>query len=107
MPMMSTVIPTLRLISQCPQVSRFSSLLVHNSAISVSLLDFRYPPQDENNVNPDDEIDAFSPSRHIYARYTQVNSTRVEKVLGDLHVSISGTSHRLSSSEYLLRMGAL
>ena len=80
---------------------------VHNSAISLSLLDFRYPPQDENNVNPDDEIDAFSPSRHIYARYTQVNSTRVEKVLGDLHVSISGKSHRLSSPKYLFRMGAL
>ncbi len=80
---------------------------VHKGAISLPLLDFRYPPQGEKYVNPENEIDVFSPSRHIYARYTQVNSTRVEKVLGDLHVSISGTPHRLSSPDYSFRMGAL
>jgi len=50
-------------------------------------------------INPEDEIDFFSPSRHIYSRYTQANSTRVEKVLGDLHVSSPSASYRLSSPE--------
>ena len=58
------------------------------------MLDFRYPIQGESYVNPVDGIDVFSPSRHIYSRHTQVNSTRVEKLLGDLHVSISGPSYR-------------
>lgn len=87
--MESTVMITSGLTSQCPQVSHFSieSPKAHSHALL--LLDFRYPPpQGEKYVNPEDEIDIFSPSRHIYSRYTQVNSTRVEKVLGDLHVSI-------------------
>jgi hypothetical protein len=86
--------PTSHLISQCPQVSDFSS--ESSKRILTALLDFRYPPQGEKNVNPEDEIDVFSPSRHVYSRYTQVNSTRVEKVLGDLHVSIAGAPYRLS-----------
>ena len=90
--------PTLHLISQCPQVSPFLER-AHKAAVSLPTLDFRYPPQGEIFINPEDEIDVFSPSRHIYSRYTQVNSTRVEKVLGDLHVRISGASYRLSSPE--------
>lgn len=32
--------------------------------------------------------DVFKPEKHVYSRYTVATSTRVEKILGDIHVRI-------------------
>lgn len=97
--MKSIVMTTLDLISQCPQVRHFLLESSGYMLTALSLLDFRYPPpQGDKYIYPGDEIDVFSPNRHIYSRYTQVNSTRVEKVLGDLHVSTLGVLCHLSTA---------
>ena len=36
-----------------------------------------------------DQLDTWDPQRHVYSRYTQATSTRVERVLSKINVSTS------------------
>jgi cystathionine gamma-synthase len=56
---------------------------------------------------PFTELDASNPVHHVYSRYTQNVSTRVEKVLGALHSSSDGTpAHAITYSSGLAAMFA-
>lgn len=61
----------------------YNQLLAHQSITSV--IAFRAPaPWKENDGL--EELNAWNPDRHVYSRYTQNVSTRVEKVLSKVTV---------------------
>ena len=66
----------------------------------IVLAAYRYPePTSEEWKNVNEGWDEHNPSRHFYSRYTTNTGTRVEKILGELHVSVEVLSCPVSFTD--------
>ncbi len=70
-----------------PSISVTTSKTIYYARMLQShlLLAFRNPEPWNEKIGLDD-LDAWNPSRHVYSRYTQGSTTRVEKVLSKINV---------------------